>query len=162
MEPQHKNPTLKKLKPLIGWKEWCALPALGIEMIKAKVDTGASTSALHAIVLNMFEEKGQKFISFVVYLDEGNQPRRKFCKAQLVARRFVMSSNGEREKRYVIRTEITVGQNNFDTQITLTDRSPLRYRMLLGRQALRVRFLIDPSKTHMQGIPVISPSFGAQ
>lgn len=159
-----KNKSIKRVKierPLVGWKEWCALPSLGPFAIEAKVDTGANTSALHAKFIKQFERDGKSYLSFRVFIDSKNQRKSKVCEALLVARRFVMSSNGEREKRYVIRTPIKVGETEFETEITLTDRSPLRYRMLLGRLALRRRFLIDPGKTHMQGIPKTSPRSGA-
>ena len=148
-----KNPN-KKTKKLIGWKEWCALPLLNIKEIKAKIDTGADTSALHAIILSISEYQGTKFIRFKVYPHQGDRYAPKICKAPLVAYRFIMSSNGQREKRYVIKTTITVGKHSFDTEITLTDRSPLRFRMLLGRMALRKHFWIDPAKSHLQGRPL--------
>lgn len=144
----------KREKLHIGWKEWCALPELNIKEIKAKIDTGACTSALHAMVLSISEYKGQKFIRFRVYPHQGDRYAPKICKARLIANRFVMSSNGQREKRYVIRTTVTVGKSSFATEITLTDRSPLRFRMLLGRMALRKHFLIEPSKSHIQGRPL--------
>jgi len=153
MNKVKKNPT-KKTKKFIGWKEWCALPLLNIKEIKAKIDTGADTSALHAIILSISEYQGAKFIRFKVYPHQGDRYAPKICKAPLVAYRFIMSSNGQREKRYVIKTTITVGKHSFDTEITLTDRSPLRFRMLLGRMALRKHFWIDPAKSHLQGRPL--------
>ncbi len=144
----------KKTKKLIGWKEWCALPLLNIKEIKAKIDTGADTSALHAVILSISEYLGQKYIRFKVFPHQGDRYAPKICKAPLVAYRFVMSSNGQREKRYVIKTKITVGKHCFETEITLTDRSPLRFRMLLGRMALRKHFWIDPAKSHLQGRPL--------
>jgi hypothetical protein len=155
--PVMKSPkklTKKKDKQKIGWKEWCALPALNIKEIKAKIDTGACTSALHAEILSISEYQGEQFIRFKVYPHQSDQYAPKTCKARLVARRFVMSSNGQREKRYVIRTPVTVGKISFTTEITLTDRSPLRFRMLLGRLALKKNFLIDPAKSHIQGRPL--------
>jgi hypothetical protein len=152
----------KKEKPFIGWKEWCALPLLNIREIKAKIDTGATTSALHAIILSISEYEGQKFIRFKVYPHQEDHYAPKICKAPLVAYRFVMSSNGQREKRYVIRTQITVGKTTYWTQITLTDRSPLRFRMLLGRMALKKRFVIDPGKSHLQGRPLFLQHLGGR
>jgi hypothetical protein len=149
-----RKPGVKKIKACIGWKEWCALPALNIKEIKAKIDTGACSSALHAEVLSISEYRDEKFIRFKVYPHQGDRYAPKICKARLVANRFVTSSSGHRERRYVIRTTITVGKKSFVTDITLTDRSPLRFRMLLGRLALRKNFLIDPAKSHMQGRPL--------
>lgn len=130
------------------------MPLLNIKEIKAKIDTGATTSALHAIIISINEYQGQQFIRFKVYPHQGDRYAPKICKAPLVAHRFVMSSNGHRERRYVIRTPITVGKITYFTEITLTDRSPLRFRMLLGRMALKKKFLIDPGKSHLQGRPI--------
>jgi ribosomal protein S6--L-glutamate ligase len=152
----------KKDKLRIGWKEWCALPALNIKEIKAKIDTGACTSALHAHVLRISEYRGEQFIRFKVLPHQSDRYAAKICKARLIAHRFVMSSNGQREKRYVIRTTVTVGKTSFVTEITLTDRSPLRFRMLLGRLALRKNFLIDPAKSHIQGRPLYHHHHGAK
>lgn len=156
-----KKPSVKKRQKLrIGWKEWCALPLLNIKEIKAKIDTGATTSALHALVLSISEYQGMQFIRFKVYPHQGDRYAPKICKAPLVAHRFVMSSNGQRERRYVIRTPITVGKLTISTDITLTDRSPLRFRMLLGRMALRKYFVIEPGKSHLQGRPLYHPHRG--
>lgn len=144
----------KKEKTKIGWKEWCALPLLNIKEIKAKVDTGAATSALHAVILNISTYNDITYIRFKVFPHQSDKYAAKICKAPLVAKRFIMSSNGIKEKRYVIKTLLVIGKNSFETEITLTDRSPLRYRMLIGRMALKKRFLIDPSLAHVQGRPL--------
>lgn len=139
---------------MIGWKEWCALPDLNIRDIEAKIDTGAATSALHAKVISITEYEDNQYIRFKVYPHQGEKYAPKICKAPLIARRFVMSSSGHREKRYVICTRLTVGKTSIVTEITLTDRSPLRFRMLIGRLALKKNFLIDPAKAHLQGRPL--------
>lgn len=149
-----KNGKKSKIKQKIGWKEWVALPELNIREIKAKVDTGACTSALHAEILSIIEYQGEQYIRFKVYHDQSDKIAPKICKAKLVANRFVTSSSGHREKRYVIVTTVIVGKLSFITEITLTDRSPLRFRMLLGRLALRKHFIIDPAKTHLLGRPL--------
>lgn len=149
----------KKEKTKIGWKEWCALPLLNIKEIKAKIDTGASTSALHAIVLNISSYNNVDYIRFKVFPHQSDKYAAKICKAPLVAKRFIMSSNGIKEKRYVIKTTLVIGKSSFETEITLTDRSPLRYRMLIGRLALKRRFLIDPSLAHLQGRPLYNPGW---
>jgi hypothetical protein len=153
--------TKRKEKLRIGWKEWVALPKLNIREIKAKIDTGAATSALHAEILSISEFEGISYVRFKVYPHQLDHYAPKVCKARLVARRYVMSSNGQKEKRYVIATTITVGKTSFESEITLTDRSPLRFRMLLGRLALRRKFLIDPSKAHLQGRPLYHDFPGA-
>lgn len=149
-----KNNKRTRIKQRIGWKEWVALPELNIREIKAKVDTGACTSALHAQILSITEYQGEHYIRFKVFHHQSDRYAPKICKARLVANRFVMSSSGHREKRYVILTTVTVGKLSFITEITLTDRSPLRFRMLLGRLALRKYFIIDPGKTHLLGRPL--------
>src|SRR6202021_229409 len=111
-----KKTVRKKDKVRIGWKEWCALPGLNIKEIKAKIDTGACTSALHAQVLSISEYRGEHFIRFKVFPHQGDRYAPKICKARLIAKRFVMSSNGQREKRYVIRTTVTVGKTSFVTE----------------------------------------------
>ncbi len=150
----------KKEKLCIGWKEWCALPELNIKEIKAKIDTGAATSALHAQILSVSEYQGEQFIRFKVFPHQNDLQASKICKAPLIAQRNVMSSNGLKEHRYVIATKITVGKLSFTTEITLSDRSPLRFRMLLGRLALRKHFLIDPGKSHLQGRPLFQHLIG--
>lgn len=159
MKP-HKKTTKKKEKLPIGWKEWCALPELNIREIKAKIDTGAKTSALHAEIISINEYEGEKFIRFKVFTHQNDRMLSKICKARLIAQRNVMSSNGIKEHRYVILTKLTIGKITFDTEITLSDRSPLRFRMLLGRLALRKHFLIDPGKSHMQGRPLYQHPIG--
>jgi hypothetical protein len=149
-----KKKNSKKNKTKIGWKEWCALPELNIREIKAKIDTGACTSALHAQIISISQYDGEQFIRFKVYPHQSDQYASKICKARLIAYRYVTSSSGHRERRYVIRTEVTVGKISFKTDITLTDRSPLRFRMLLGRLALKKHFVIDPSKSHLLGRPL--------
>jgi hypothetical protein len=150
-----KKKALHKEKARLGWKEWCALPDLNINEIKAKIDTGASTSALHAQILTISEYGGEQFIRFRVYPHQSDRYGPKVCKARLVAKRYVMSSNGQKERRFVIKTTVIIGKKSYFTEITLTDRSPLRFRMLLGRLLLRKNFLIDPAKAHLQGRPLI-------
>lgn len=144
---------LKKTK--IGWKEWCALPDLNIKEIKAKIDTGACTSALHAQIISISQYQDEQFVRFKVFTHQNDLYAPKICKARLIAYRYVTSSSGHRERRYVIRTKIIVGKINYVTDITLTDRSPLRFRMLLGRLALKKYFIIEPSKSHLLGRPVL-------
>ena len=106
------------------------------------------------------EYQGEQFIRFRVFPHQSDLYASKICKARLIAQRNVMSSNGLKEHRYVIATRLTVGKLSFDTQITLSDRSPLRFRMLLGRLALRKHFLIDPGRSHLQGRPLYQHHIG--
>lgn len=144
----------KRPKPLIGWQEYCALPRLGVSAINAKIDTGAKTSALHAEDIKVFSKMGQKFVRFKVHPMAGSTKLVQTCEAALIERRYVLSSNGEREKRYVIRTTIILGSRSFEAELTLTSRHKMAFRMLVGREALRkARVTIDPTKAHLMGKP---------
>lgn len=151
------KPTIlvKKEKHLIGSKEWCSLPDLGLKEIRAKIDTGAKTSSLHAQPLDVFIEDEIKYIRFKILPHQKEDYFSKICVAKLVDYRFVTSSSGHREKRYVIETELIIGNIKFLAEITLTDRALLNYPMLIGRTALKHLFLIDPSKSYMQKKPKI-------
>jgi len=133
-------------KILIGWQEWCSLPDLNVKYIKAKVDTGAKTSALHAFNIKEKCIKKQKYVYFDVHPIQSNDEIIISTKAKVVDERYVMSSNGSKEKRYVILTRLEMGDTSFDIEITLTNRDSLRFRMLLGRDALTKHFIIDPEK----------------
>jgi len=134
-------------KILIGWQEWCSLPNLKVKYIKAKVDTGAKTSALHAFNIKEKTIKSQKYVFFDVHPIQANDKIIISTKAKVVDERYVMSSNGSKEKRYVILTKLEMGNASFDIEMTLTNRDSLRFRMLLGRDALTKHFIIDPEKS---------------
>ena len=133
-----------KGKILIGWKEWCSLPLLKIPAIKAKIDTGAKTSALHAFDIKPVEKHGEEFVSFSIYPLQSNRTVVTKCIAPILDIRTVMSSNGLKEVRYVILTDIQLADSLWPIEITLSNRDPLKFRMLLGREALNGRVLIDP------------------
>lgn len=138
--------TLRKKKlPKVGWYEWITLSDLGLPPILAKVDTGAKTSALHAFRIDLFEENGIKKISFGIHpYKHSNEAIT--CEAELHDYRSVTDSGGHTEERYVIRTPITLGDQTWPIEITLTNRDNMSFRMLLGRSALRHRFLVNPAK----------------
>lgn len=151
-----KEPQKKKLKKppktVIGWEEWCALPGLGLPAIKAKIDTGAKTSALHAYDMKTFRKDGASFVSFKVHPLQRNQKLAVECVAPLKDKRTVISSNGEQEKRYVIEALLQLNNSSFTTEITLTSRHKMAFRMLLGREALRRgRMIVDPARSHVLG-----------
>lgn len=131
----------------LGWQEWVSLPSLGLPTIKAKIDTGARTSALHAFDL---EPASDGHIAFKVH----PIPRRVdvvvLCQARLIDSRDVTSSNGERERRVVVETEIEIAGRRWSIELTLTNRALMRTRMLLGRQALAGHALVDPAATLLQ------------
>lgn len=142
----------KHVRAIIGWKEWCALPELDLPAIKAKIDTGARTSALHAFDIEPFMKKKISYIRFKIHPLEKNRRFTSICEAPLLENRVVISSNGEREKRPVIITTIAIAGIRMKTELTLTARHQMNFRMLLGRKALRQgRFTVDPAKSFMAG-----------
>jgi hypothetical protein len=139
-------------KTLIGWREWCELPDLGLPAISAKVDTGARTSALHAFDIEPFTRHRKHFVRFKVHPVAKNKHMTVQCEAPLVEKRTIRSSNGARQVRPVILTDIRIGDKVFTTELTLTSRHNMNFRMLLGRKALRSgRFAIDPVKSFLFG-----------
>ncbi|MBZ6377255.1 hypothetical protein B5C34_05845 [Pacificimonas flava] len=133
----------------VGWAELVALPDLDIPFVRAKVDTGARTSALHAIRLHHFEKDGREWVRFTVPARKGRSKHR--VEAPLAGIKKVRSSNGETQKRFVIRTRFVIGGKRFRAEVTLSNRSQMGYAMLVGRTALKNRFLVDVSHAYMQG-----------
>lgn len=141
-----KNSHTKNI-PRIGWREWVILPELGIHQIKAKIDTGARTSALHAFSLKPFQESGKQKIRFDIHPIQNNTSVITTCVADIIDTRWVTDSGGHREERFVICTPITIGDKTWPIEITLTERDTMLFRMLLGRSAIRKRFLINPGRS---------------
>ncbi|MBB4658181.1 30S ribosomal protein S6--L-glutamate ligase [Parvularcula dongshanensis] len=121
----------------LGWEEWCALPKLGLPALKAKVDTGAKTSALHAFTIEPFGRAGKMKVRFGIHPIPERPELEIYCSADVVDRRDVTSSNGETETRWVIETPIRMGDQEWPVQVTLSDREGMQFHMLLGRQALQ-------------------------
>jgi ribosomal protein S6--L-glutamate ligase len=143
---------IKKPKLMIGWEEWCRLPDLGLPAVKAKIDTGAKTSALHAFDIETFTDGGLRFVRFSVHPLQKRKKIIRICTAPLVEERIVVSSNGEYERRPVILTTIACGPISIETEISLSSRHKMAFRMLLGRTALKqAKFLVDPAKSFLQG-----------
>ena len=134
----------------LGWEEWVSLSDLGLPALKAKVDTGARTSALHAFDNEPFGPKHKHRVRFAVHPVPGRDEPVIPCSAEIIDRREVTSSNGETELRYVIGTTISVGGRSWPIEITLTDRYTMAYRMLLGRQALPEDIVVAPSESFCQ------------
>lgn len=131
-----------------GWREWVALPKLGIDRIKAKLDTGARSSALHAYRIERFDRDGEPYVAFFVHPIQRRRKPEIRCEAPLLDVRTVTSSNGQREDRYVIETSLKLGVRTWPIELTLTNRDEMSYRMLLGRQALRQRIVVDSATSY--------------
>ncbi|MHA7840276.1 MAG: ATP-dependent zinc protease family protein [Gammaproteobacteria bacterium] len=138
-------------KLLIGRSEWCQLPSLNIPAIKAKIDTGAKTSAIHAFNVKPFSTAGVLFVNFDILPLQNKKDIIIRCEAEVVDERYIMSSNGQKEHRYVIKSPLKMGDQCWDIELTLSNREPLRFRLLLGREALNNRVLIDPHLAYHQG-----------
>ena len=143
-----KTPIKNRL--LIGRDEWCQLPDLHIPAIKAKIDTGAKTSALHAFNIRRVKKNQKRFVRFDIHPLQSNDKTLVSCIAPLIDERHIMSSSGHIEHRYVIMTTLLIADLAWKIEVTLSNRDPLRYRLLLGREALNSRVLIDPSLTCFQ------------
>ncbi len=140
---------LLKKRPVIGWREWVSLPELHIDKIKAKIDTGARTSALHAFSLSPFKKDGKDLIQFLIHPMQHNTDLVVTCVAEIVDKRPVTDSGGHTEDRFVISTPMEIAGQTWPIEITLTERENMLFRMLLGRSALRRRFTINPAKSFL-------------
>jgi ribosomal protein S6--L-glutamate ligase len=138
-------------KIILGSEEWCAFPELGIPAIKARVDSGAKTSALHAINIAPFIKNDANWVKFDINPIQNNLKTVIHCEALLVDKRIVKSSSGFREQRYVIQTTINIGDDSWEIEMTLTNRDSMGYRMLLGREAMSGRILVDPEQKYLLG-----------
>lgn len=135
---------------VVGWREWAHLPQLHLEPIRAKVDTGAKTCALHAFYVEPFMKQEQAWVRFGMHPVARRSDIVVHCEAPLADRRPVVDSGGHCELRYVIETSVRLGSRIFSAEITLTDRETMQYRMLLGRNALS-GFLVDPTRSYALG-----------
>lgn len=138
-------------KVILGSEEWCSFPELGIPTIKARVDSGAKTSALHAINIAPFIKDGVNWVKFDINPIQNDLKTVIHCEAPLIDKRIVKSSSGYREQRYVIQTTLDIGKSNWQIEMTLTNRDSMGFRMLLGREAMSGRVLVDPEQIYLLG-----------
>lgn len=138
----------KQEKGLIGWREWVELPGLKIKKIKAKVDTGARSSSLHAFELHIYERSGKEYVKFKVHPDQRSAKSSLTCNARVLEYRKIKSSNGQTELRPVIVTPIRLLGQEWPIEITLTNRDEMGFRMLLGRESFRKKFYVDAGNSY--------------
>ena len=144
-----KNKARTSPKFVVGWREWLAIPDFDIPWIKAKVDTGARSSALHAHSIEEYQENGVRMVRFVAEVDHPGHRIERECHAPVHDQRQVKDSGGNPEVRYFIRTLVEVGDHHWQVEISLTDRSTMKFPMLLGREAVRRRAVVDPGRSYL-------------
>lgn len=148
---QKETKKLRRKLKRIGWREWVSLPDLGIQRIKAKVDTGARTSALHAFALHTFKEGNKDKIRFDIHPLQNDATVSATCVADIIDKRWVTDSGGHSEERFVIMTTMILGNRKVPIEVTLTERDTMLFRMLLGRSAIRRRFIVNPARSFLRG-----------
>lgn len=143
----------KKPMPVIGWREWVSLPDLGVPSIRAKVDTGARSAALHAFGLEVITRDGTEIARFAVHPDHRTPGPAVVVEAPVVETRAVKNPGGRTEERPVIETTIQIGPHAFTAHVTLTRRDEMGMPMLLGRRTIRRRFLVNAGRSYILGTP---------
>jgi len=138
---------------IVGWREWVRLPELGDVRVKAKIDTGARTSAIHAWKIQPFDKDGENWVRFELHPNQEDNKTRVACEALVLDSRLIKSSNGQEQRRYVIRTPLRVGPFVWPIELTLTRRDEMGFRMLVGRTALNPGALVNPSKSFLCPTP---------
>jgi len=146
--------TLVKRRTIIGWREWAGLPELGVARIKAKIDTGARSSAVHAFRIEPFQLKGAPWVAFELHPVQRDSRTIVSAKAAVVDRRAVRSSGGHSTMRYVIETPLVLGTELWPIELTLVGRDEMGFRMLIGRTAMKGRLLVQPDASFRAGEPL--------
>ncbi len=143
---------VKSQKKTIGWKEWFTLDCLALPAIKGKIDTGAKTSSLHAFNIESFYIEDVEYVRFEIHPLQKNKKLVRPCVARVVDRRMVSDSGGKKEKRFVIKSDLQIGDKKARIEITLANRDSMAFKMLLGREAIKqLNMLVDISKSFVMG-----------
>jgi hypothetical protein len=142
----------------IGWREWVSMPELGVKEIKAKVDTGADNSSLHAFNIERFEDDEVPMVRFEVHPHQRKKKPTVQCEARIVGERIVKNPGGRTERRPIIRTKLVVAGEEFEALVNLTTRDEMTFRMLLGRRTVRKNFIIDPGRSYLGPRPTRTES----
>lgn len=140
-------------KLCLGWREWVALPDLGISRLKCKVDTGARTSALHAFYVETYTDGDLNRVRFGIHPLQNRTDKEVHCDAVVLDQREVTDSGGHRELRVVVQTHLVLGGTTWPVELTLTNRDSMKFRMLLGRKALEGKYIVDPAASYLSGKP---------
>ncbi|MFA5606254.1 MAG: ATP-dependent zinc protease [Leucobacter sp.] len=138
---------------LTGWREWVSLPGIGIPWIKAKIDTGAQTSALHATNIAEFERDGAPWVRFTAHPWQASDSDEVSVELPVHDRRTVRSSSGHAQERLVVLIALQLAGRTLDVELTLTDRDEMVFRMLIGREALQQGFVVDSAESFLGGRP---------
>lgn len=149
MSKSRKRPEL----PIIGWREWVALPEFGINQIKVKVDSGARSSSLHAFGIEEFKRKGQEWVRFKVHPIQRKSAKVVTAEARVIDYRAIKSSSGQSQERPVVEATLSLLRESWQIELTLANRDQMGFRMLLGREAFRRRFLVDGGNSYYGGRP---------
>jgi hypothetical protein len=147
------TPKARKTPTVIGWREWVSLPDLAGAIIRAKIDTGARTASLHAFGLETFERDGRQFARFAIHPDHRGPGPAVIVETPILGYRMVRNPGGRSEERPIIRTRLNIGLHRFTTELNLTRRDTMGMPMLLGRHTVRRRFVVDPGRSYLIGIP---------
>ncbi|MFT7598921.1 MAG: hypothetical protein ACI8TP_001846 [Acidimicrobiales bacterium] len=140
-------------KTAVGWREWVGLPDLNTAWVKAKIDTGARSSALHAFDLETFTRDGKDWARFSVHPWQRSDNNGHLVETPIFEWRSIRSSSGESEERPVLRTSLRIGESTHEVDLTLARRDEMGFRMLVGREALRGKFVVDPARSYLAGKP---------
>jgi hypothetical protein len=148
------NVTADPHPPLVaGWREWVSLPELGVGWVKAKLDTGARTSAIHAWDVREFERDGAEWVAFEIHPWQRSDLDPVLVELPILDRRTIRSSTGHEEERLVVAAMIRVVGRDLSAELTLTNRDDMGFRMLVGREAMRGELLVDPGRSYLGGKP---------